>query len=132
MKYLNFWKKCNPIDLTGDQDPLLRYTALILTSLIPLMLLFSRAFADAALTITGVLFTIHCIRTRDYGYLKKPIVITLILLWLWFMIGGFFAFSNNISVFLISLSYVRFFLFFSPKSTSKKRVSPGVLESLGE
>ncbi len=111
-KSLNFWTKFHPIYPAGDQDPVLRYTALILTSLIPFMLLFSRVVADTALTITGVLFTIHCIRTQDYNYLKKPIVITLILLWLWFMIGAFFAFSNNIDVFLTSLSYIRFILFF--------------------
>src|SRR5437016_5399687 len=91
-----------------DKNTGLRLVALILTSLIPLFLLFSRAIADAALSTTGILFVIHCIRAKDYHYIKQPIIIVLVLLWLWFMVGSFFANANNIQAFLINFVYIRF------------------------
>lgn len=112
-KYLNFVVRLNEIYSLESKDLALRKIALVLTSFIPLLLLFSRVAADAALTITGVLFVIHCIRAKDYSYLKQPIVITLILLWIWFMVSSCSALANNIHSFLSSFVYIRFILFFA-------------------
>lgn len=112
-KYLSFGIRLNEIYSLDDKDLTLRKIALVLTSFIPLLLLFSRVAADVALTITGVLFLAYCIRAKDYIYLKQPIVITLILLWMWFMVSSCFAFSNNIQSFLSSFVYIRFILFFA-------------------
>ena len=110
--HFNFCIKLNSIYLLEDKEFALRKAALVLTSFIPLLLLFSRAIADIALTTTGILFVTYCIRAQYYSYIKQPIVITLILLWLWFMITSLFAFSNNTQAFFMSFVYIRFILFF--------------------
>lgn len=89
-----------------------RKLALIFTSLIPAFLLFSRAVADVALIITGILFIIHTLKTKNYNFLKPLLIRILLLLWLWFMFSSFFASSNNFSSFASSFVYIRFILFF--------------------
>ncbi|MCC8461058.1 MAG: hypothetical protein LN545_03600, partial [Candidatus Megaira endosymbiont of Carteria cerasiformis] len=108
--HFNFCIKLNSIYLLEDKEVALRKAALVLTSFIPLLLLFSRAIADIALTTTGILFVTYCIRAQYYSYIKQPIVITLILLWVWFMISSLFAFSNNTQAFFMSFVYIRFIL----------------------
>lgn len=103
-KYFNF-------DIYSEKEPL-RIIALVLTSFVPLLLLFSRVAADTALTITGILFLVHSVRTRNYNYIKEPIVVTLLLLWLWFIICSFFAFYSVAESFATSLVFIRFILFF--------------------
>lgn len=95
-----------------DKRNNLRKVGLILTSLIPLFLLFSRVAADTALTVTGILFVVHCIKDKNYSYIKQPVVIVLLLLWLWFIIGSFFAFHSVIDAFLMSFVFIRYILFF--------------------
>lgn len=90
----------------------LRKIALVLTALIPLFLLFSRVVADAALTIVGISFLVHSIKTKNYHYLKHPMTITLIALWLWFVISSFFSPFDYTAAIAISFVFVRFVLFF--------------------
>jgi O-antigen ligase len=89
----------------------MRKIALVLTSLIPLFLLFSRTTADVALTITGILFFIHCVKAKDYSFIKQPIAIVLLLLWLWFMVSSIVA-IHPINAFAISFVFIRYILFF--------------------
>lgn len=102
------------LDIYQDnKKDLHRIIALLLTSLIPLLLLFSRVAADLALTTTGILFLIDSIRTKNYRlYLKEPTVITLLLLWLWFIICSFSAFHSVFNSLATSFVFIRFVLFF--------------------
>jgi O-antigen ligase len=95
-----------------NRDNTLRINALVLTSLIPLFLLFSRVAADIAVTVTGLLFLAHCIKTKEFKFIKDSIVATLFVLWIWFMIGSFFAYTNAASSFAMSFVFIRFVLFF--------------------
>lgn len=87
-------------------------TALFLTSLIPLFLLFSRVIADGALTIVGVLFLVYSVKTKNYYFLKQPMAISLLSLWLWFMVSSIFSPFDYLTAFSISLVFIRFVLFF--------------------
>ena len=90
----------------------IREIALLLTSLIPLCLLFSRIAADIALSATGVLFVIYCIKTRNYAFIKQPINKILLFLWASFLIGALFAFYSKTSAFYASFVFIRYILFF--------------------
>lgn len=89
-----------------------RKVALVLAAFIPAFLLFSRVAADSALTIVGILFLINCVQTKDYHSLKSPISITLIALWLWFLISSFFSPFEYLTAIGISFVFIRFILFF--------------------
>lgn len=90
----------------------LRIFALILTSLIPLLLLFSRAIADGVLTLVGILFLVQSVQNRHYDWTKQPAFFILFGLWIWFIIGSIFAYHNVSASLGVSFVYVRFLLFF--------------------
>lgn len=104
-------EKCTELD-TYNCSNKLRTAALILTSFIPLFLLFSRVLADSALTIVGILFLIKSIIKNDYEWTKQPISVILLLLWIWFIISSLFAYSSVLKSIGISFVYIRFLLFF--------------------
>lgn len=89
-----------------------RVFALILTSLIPLLLLFSRAIADGVLTIVGILFLIESFKNKQYAWTKQPAFFILFSLWAWFIIGSIFAYHNVSASLGVSFVYIRFILFF--------------------
>ena len=89
-----------------------RKIALILTALLPLFLLFSRAIADVAMIITAILFATYCVRAKYYSFLKQPINIALLLLWAWFLIGSLSAFTSVSKALSVSFVFVRYILFF--------------------
>ena len=95
-----------------DRVNTLRKIALILTALLPLLLLFSRALADVATILVGILFVTYCIKEKYYNFLKQPISIALLLLWAWFLISSLFAFSSISKAFSVSFVFVRYILFF--------------------
>ena len=106
-------EKYNSLDVyQDDRCNNLRKLALVLTSFLPLILLFSRAIADITLVLVGFLFISHCIKSKNYAFLRKPIFITPLLLWAWFMFGSLFAFTSTIKAFSVSFVFIRYLLFF--------------------
>jgi O-antigen ligase len=107
-------EKCYKLNIYQlDKPEKIRDVALILASLIPLFLLFSRVAADAAVTVIGLTFLIKSIRCAQYDWLKQPLTIVLLSLWLWFIFCSFFAFNGAIATsFGTSFVFVRFLFFF--------------------
>ncbi len=95
-----------------DRANTLRKIALVLTSLLPLFLLFSRAIADVAMIAIGLLFATYCFRAKYYSFLKQPINVALLLLWAWFLVSSLSAFTSVSKALSVSFVFVRYILFF--------------------
>ena len=81
-----------------------------LSMLIPVFLVTGRAAADAALSLTAILFLIHCVSMKDWNWVRKPWVRVALILWLWILIVSLWGVVPKRSV-TGGLVWIRFILF---------------------
>lgn len=104
-------ERFNFLHIHSSRDILFKI-GLILVSIIPLCLLFSRAVADFALSTTGTLFLIHSLKLKNFKFMKQPIAIVLIMLWLWFLVGATLGMYRGLDTIITSFAFIRYILFF--------------------
>ncbi|MDX1975788.1 MAG: O-antigen ligase family protein [Rickettsiales bacterium] len=84
--------------------------AFIMTVLIPLMLIVSRALADGFTALIGILFLVQCARTRSWAWLDDPFIRLALAIWIWLLFVSGFANSPPAS-YGVALPWIRYILF---------------------
>ncbi|HEY1096141.1 MAG TPA: O-antigen ligase family protein [Alphaproteobacteria bacterium] len=70
-------------------------SAAILALSVPFCLILGRFWADVAVVTTGVLFLLHCTRTRDWSWLRVRWVQVGLVLWGVLLLSAFFALADQ-------------------------------------
>ncbi len=71
--------------------PLLERIALALCLLVPWLLIVSRGISDGAGAALAVLFLLHSWQTKNWRWLKNPVIRACALAWLWMLTASLFA-----------------------------------------
>lgn len=98
---------------TAAPTAALRTIAFILLCILPALLLLTRAGADIALCIIGLLFLIESARNHAWGWTRHPELRTLAALWCFLMAAAPFTPINPESSFIAAAIWGRFLLFFA-------------------
>jgi hypothetical protein len=105
MRAIAFLLKGNAVQLEGKSFAL----ACLLTVAFP-VLLISTVASDVALSVIALLFFVHCVLTRDWGWCEEAWVRALLLLWLVMLARAPFA-DHPAGAFARALPFVRYIVF---------------------
>ena len=78
-----------------------------LAASIPLLLVFTRAGADAAFSAVGLLFLLHSYKTRQWQWVRQPFTLAALACWSYLALSNLALYQNP-----AGLAWVRFPLFF--------------------
>ncbi len=90
-----------------------QHAAFTLLCALPLLLAVSRAGADIAASLIGLLFVMHCAITRDWGWIREPEIRTLAALWVLMMLMSPLTPYDARQSFIVALIWGRFVLFYA-------------------
>jgi len=96
--------------MTKPIDVRMQAVARYLAVTIPVLLVLGRAAADAGLSLTVILFVTHCVRTGDWGWIKRPWFRVAFGIWVWLLVTSNFA-LDVASAYSQAATWMRFLLF---------------------